>query len=465
MDRTHMRSRQLYRILFSLLGCCLILLLAACGSGGGTSSGSHNHTTGNPRSTATTAPSRTTPTPASTTVPMPATSTSCPTAATGRAAVMEPLVLGSHANLVYVYNVGTADAPGTAFLKRYDTVTGTKTTIVTLSNTYIANAQVSTDGEWVLFTAITNGQAMLQMIRMDGQGLQTLYCASPEGGAYIVSALSNVQWSTDQRLVVFSHFSNANGSGNEIYLLNLATGKAQIELYIPGIFYAPITWLDNTRVYLSHQAPDGPPDSLYLLDTSKGANQSASDLTLVFSQKVSSGDYPCWNNDSSYDAKTAFVSECTAASSTTRPGEAAIEGPSDILTLPAAGGASHSLFSSAKGAVTVVRAVTSSTLLFIIDSHAIDSSVSVDTSQNGLWKINTEGSGITRLTGVGNLNSYSQFPWSNLSRDSSLYALQVINGSTQSLEYGSMSGGAPTPIASTSAGSTADLDVVGWTTM
>src|SRR5450432_2971659 len=38
------------------------------------------------------------------TVPMPQTTTSCPVTNTARAAVMRPLALGSHQNLVYIYN-------------------------------------------------------------------------------------------------------------------------------------------------------------------------------------------------------------------------------------------------------------------------------------------------------------------------------------------------------------------------
>ncbi len=64
-----------------------------------------------------------------------------------------------------------------------------------------------------------------------------------------------------------------------------------------------------------------------------------------------------------------------------------------------------------------------------------------------------------------NLNVYTQFPWSNVSRDSSLYSLQTTtnNGSKlQTLDYASLNGGTPIQFAYTTTGS---VDIVGWTTM
>jgi len=43
------------------------------------------------------------------TVPMPQTQTSCPKADTARRAIPAPQVLGSHANVVYVYNQGARE--------------------------------------------------------------------------------------------------------------------------------------------------------------------------------------------------------------------------------------------------------------------------------------------------------------------------------------------------------------------
>ncbi len=48
----------------------------------------------------------------------------------------------------------------------------------------------------------------------------------------------------------------------------------------------PLTWLDNTRVYISFTTePIGPLDRLGILDISRGPNQQMSDLTAVFQDK------------------------------------------------------------------------------------------------------------------------------------------------------------------------------------
>ncbi len=89
--------------------------------------------------------------------------------------------------------------------------------------------------------------------------------------------------------------------------------------------------------------------------------------------------------------------------------------------------------------------------------------------------MNTDGTGLRRLTADGTnessgLNSFSQYPWSNVSRDGSMYALQIIkvlNPGTNNISYtllvGILNGGTPLTIASIADGTT--LDMVGWTTM
>jgi hypothetical protein len=81
------------------------------------------------------------------------------------------------------------------------------------------------------------------------------------------------------------------------------------------------------------------------------------------------------------------------------------------------------------------------------------------------------GTGLTRLTTdsagqVSGLTDFSQFPWSNVSRDGSQYALGIISGNssntTYTLEYGSLNGGAPSVFASIT---NVQLSIVGWTTM
>src|SRR5207249_3557454 len=90
-------------------------------------------------------------------------------------------------------------------LKRYDTHTKTATKILSLSNKNFYSAQVSADGQWVLFvtqSSTSTGQHKLQLVRMDGQDLQTLYCNS--------TSIDQVQWSTDQKHIVFEEFTSTS---------------------------------------------------------------------------------------------------------------------------------------------------------------------------------------------------------------------------------------------------------------
>ena len=175
---------------------------------------------------------------------MPATQTACPTAGTARAAVFAPLVLGSHQNIVYIFNqFGTS---GSAEIKRYDSSTGKKVIIANFPNINIYDAQISPDGQWILFTTPVGaaGEKALQMVRMDGQGLQTLYCSS----------LNSIEWSPDQKMVMFKVADQIGGG--EVDLLDLATGHLQVVLVAPAatvgsILVASATWLDNTHIYIA----------------------------------------------------------------------------------------------------------------------------------------------------------------------------------------------------------------------
>jgi hypothetical protein len=92
----------------------------------------------------------------------------------------------------------TPGSNGSLLAVPYDVTTGQKTTIVSLSSVKISDAQVSIDGQYALFVSQVSGRPR-QMIRMDGQGLQTLYC--PNNG--IPPSLSDLLWSPNQQLAVF----------------------------------------------------------------------------------------------------------------------------------------------------------------------------------------------------------------------------------------------------------------------
>jgi hypothetical protein len=391
------------------------------------------------------------------TVQMSPTQTSCPANGTARAAVMRPVKLGKHPTIVYVYNevpLNTSTAFG--HLKLYDVITGHKSVLVT-SGLSIKNAQVSADGQWVLFLSQVDPRgdpkhdSMLQLIRIDGQGLQTLYCLP----AAKYSRLPNIQWSTDQKSVLIS--TDDNTSTSTITLLNLATGKLKIELKITdkNYEYNVLTWLDFTQAYVIRSGRFGPPPPivLYILDTAKN-NPPSGNLKKVLEHAVR---FSFLSFDSSFNAKQLFVSFCLFAAS-----------PFDttISVGSATGGTQKTIYHQAPSiCVQQLRAVTPQTLLMTVDSY----NSSTNTHDNQVWKMKPDGSGRTVLFDLPkngttySMNVYTQFPWSNVSRDGSMYTLQTTNNnsSLQTLAFDSLKGGNPTQFAYTSRGS---VDIVGWTT-
>jgi len=387
---------------------------------------------------------------------------------------MRPLALGNHPNIAYIFNEGIRLAvPTFGELKRYDVTTGNKTVIVHQPNTTITSAQVSGDGQWLLFVSnIAEAHAEmgghLQLVRMDGQGLQTLFCAP-------LFTLTDVQWSPDQKFVIFLRWFSPDEQ--QIYLLNLATGAVQRE-FSPNDTnskYFPRTWLDNTRVYLEkapEQTQSDYPMGVYILDTKKGAEQHENDLLPVI--QMTQPQF-CWDFDSDYAATKLITSQCTESFPNGQASEPMRVGPSNVTVQSIMGGSAHTTYTNSKLAITQVRMLsyTSNSVLLLIENQSPGDDPTIDTSENGLWKMNTDGSGLTRLTtespgNQSNFNSYTQYPWSNVSFDGTMYALQTTSNSStdpvMQLYYGSLSGGQPTPFASAHVNSES-VDVAGWTVM
>ena len=455
-----------------LLACCLLLLLAACGSPptGTTGQGSLSGGSSTPTST----PSAKNSTPPSTaqTVAMPTTQTACPADGTARAAVMRPLALGSHQNLVYIYNevpLNTTIAYG--HVRRYDATTGQKSDIAT-SGLSIMDAQVSADGQWVLFLSQPDPRgdrlhsAMLQLVRMDGQGLQTLYCFSSSGlstGPNPGGRLPiDVQWSSDQKSVLMT--VDTHDTTSTISLLDLATGTIHTELAITDSAqlyrYNVLTWLDNTRAYVVKSGRQGPlpPISLFILDTSTNHDPNGGDLKHVLDQPVR---FSNLSMDSSYDGTKLFVGYCLQVAS---PFE------TTIWSEPATGGTKQTIYHQATTVCSeTLRVISSDTLLLTV----MNSDAKGNIINHQVWTMKTDGSGQKTLVSFPSsstqqdtysLNQFTQFTWSNVSRDGSMYALKINNGALnlQRLVVASLNGGAPMEIANTTRGG---VDLVGWTTI
>ena len=462
-----MRTTRFSRYIFALLGCSLIFLLAACGDTGVNPPPTSSPTpTVNPGMT----PSPTL-VPTVTTAPVPATQTSCPPQGTVRAAVTAPLALGKDANIVYLVTEYSANTP-TSTLKRFDVTTGAKTEILKMPGVTFDSPQISADGQWILFVTVSSQRDELQMVRMDGQGLQTLYCLSN-------GRINSVLLSNNQQKVLFSASAAPNGFTG-LYVANIANGTIKQVLkpttgsnpVLGSVYVNPITWLNNTQAYVSFaNFPIAPADRIGLLDTSRGT-QTISDLTTVYQQTLGVPfNYPCYNADSSYDATTLYIAQCSGISAPNCSGSCSLgtrEGPSTIFTETPTGGSRHTLLNSQTLGIAEVRAVSSNTLLLQVENFSQNHTV--DPSQNGLWKVNTGGSGLTRLTtepkGIGtSLCQFSQNPWSNGSRDGSMYAFETFNEvypTTDTLAFAQLSGGAPQTLASIAG---TKLQMIGWTTM
>lgn len=446
-----MKIARSHRFLLFLISSCLIFLLAACGSGGSNTSATPTTTGNTPTSGASATTGTIPPANGGTTATIPPTQTSCPAAGTGRAAIIPTLALGSHQNIVYIVNEYQEHTPTFGTLKRYDVSTGAKTEVIKIPSVSINAGQVSADGQWLVFVSAANGQSKIQMVRMDGAGLQTLYCGKN---------VYELQWSVNQKLVAFE-------DGTDIYLLNVINGSLErvfhpLNLGASGLAgYRIESWLDATHLYLLTQPLDQPADTLSILDITRGSDQDGTNLLKVLQVTQ----YPfCWQNDSSFDTTSLYISQCTGGD----PRGGITQGPSTIVVEPSAGGTARTIYSTSTLAITNIRSITNTELFYITGN------TSGDKSHNGLWKINTNGTGNTFLTSSGGtgtspilgLNQYSQFPWSNFSRDGSMYSLEEVtvqNGIvTNTLLIGSLNGGNPTSFASISG---TELSIVGWTTM
>ncbi|HEU5230454.1 MAG TPA: hypothetical protein VFU49_21720 [Ktedonobacteraceae bacterium] len=424
-----------HRSALALLACCLVTLLAAC------SWQPFDTTTGQPSNTGTPVSmpqSALTPS-----VTLPQTQIGCPTAGTSRAAIMAPIGAGADPSIVYIFNQGL-NPPVAGILRRYDIVTGAKTDIVNIPQGVFGAAQLSTDGQWIIFVSQVAGHAAIQMVRVDGQSLQTLYCDDQ-------SSILQLQMSPDQQTIVFAKSGAAAG----VYMFHLAFDDKATK--IAGGNFSLVTWLDNTHLYaLSTAFQTTAPPKLALLDINK-PGQTANALPQIFAPASA-----CASFDSSVDATRLYYSQCQGIAATG-------VGPSSIAELPAAGGKPNTIYNSATQAVTTLRVASTTVLLFLVKNPPPAKPVPNAPPTNGLWRINVDGTGLTHLVNIGAgqdavLNEYSQYTWSNVSRDGKMFAIKTIdqNGG-QALSFEAIAGGNATTFVQFAG--VGNVHIVGWTSM
>lgn len=356
---------------------------------------------------------------------------------------MAALQLGTRQQIIYYHNIGNQ-----MVLNIFDVQRQAVVPIIGV-NEHIQTAQISDDGQWVLMGADVNNISEIQLVRIDGKYFQTLYCA-PAGQQIDPSNSTGMQWSPDQKQIIFTQGAKAN-TPLPLYQLIVATGHVQLELTPgpnadanPTTDYQPVTWIDNTRLYVVDTTALF--DSLAILDTGKGPGQHASDLQeIVGSHQVMARSF-----DSSYDATKLIVSEVYGAADMTTHQENIT---CSIYVMPTNQANFSHPFSFKNLLVTGLRVIgyTTSRLMLNVN-YGANTKVTTD----GFWKINIDGSGLTQMNNqAGGFNKFTQYPWSNFSRDGSLY--------TDGLFYGPLNGGPPTRYAADGEGDGNVL--VGWTTL
>jgi len=362
---------------------------------------------------------------------------------------MPALHLGTHRSIVFFSNVPSYTNHPSLVLKRYDVETGATTTLLSQDGQNMYNPQLSGDGQWILFIAQTSSVSKMQLIRADGNYLQTLYCApegqqiDPRNGAE--GGYSNgVQWSPDQKQVIFTQGKQANlVPSPALYLLNIQSGNVQVELTPAAneAYFQPQTWVDNTRVYVTSSGISlpHPPAALFILDTSKGAHQQTNDLQLVLGVSDT-----LWNFDSTYDASKLLVVRFDPAAGRAGPGTFC-----EISSMSTTGENGKLIFNSDKIVFSDLRVLGYGSTSLLL---SVNQAGSPGDQYNGIWKIKSDGTGLTRLTNQpGPFNSFGQYPWSNVARDGSLYLIGTF--------FGSINGGAITHYTSDESALP-----VGWTT-
>ncbi len=445
------------RLSFLLVNLCLLFLLVACSS----TVNPQNPTSASTASLPTRGVKLTSAPSISKSAPLKPVQTDCPSNGFARGAFLKPLPLGMHPTLVYTSNDVSKDASTSmGSLKRYDTITQ-RTSVVAVSGHSISDAQVSSDGQWVLFLSLgsvskKNANAgtatRLQLIRVDGADLQTLYCVPTS------VTISGVHWSENQKNILLDMLdSNANTSTLRLLDVNTGTLKTELQTSLGSDAYKTMIWLDSTHAYVGQGLDQSQAQSaLYLLDVVNNKDIHGTTLKKVSDFPRSGGAmYLESSVDKSLDGKTLFLSYCFPSGATLT---------SNITSQPATGGSRQNIYRNVQGCIKDLRAISSTKLLFTIRVSDRGSTNEV------IMLANIDGSGTTILYKDSSpqvsvqLARHTQLPWSNVSRDGTLYAFneQGAMVGVSKLLIGSFSTSKVIPLVSNPSGT---VSVAGWTRM
>ena len=374
----------------------------------------------------------------------------------------------NHQNLVYLTMNSDKHGNALSAFQRYDISAHQSRNIVNLPpGGSIEDAQISGDGQWILFLAGYLDAATpphfitkMQMVRLDGQDLQTLYCST--------KPIRGILWFPDASTVVFNLLSptgvNNQDTPLSMYGLDTRTGDLfPILNATAGTGYTPLIWVHQYEMpytmfyatnYQFHEARgplDTLPGNLYFFDLNHNPP-----YTPVLTSKTNG----CQTYALSPDSTRLFISRCNPASGPQGPSSIQVEEMSN----PQHPSSPRTILSQSTLAIFHIAAISNTTLLLDVLNGGTDS------SQDGIWELNMDGTGLRRLTTSGVLTSSTfsqpvagacQDPWTNVSHDGQFYS--VLNWRGSLLAYGPLSGteSQVTPLALAAGG----YGVLGWATL
>lgn len=367
---------------------------------------------------------------------------SCPPDGQGRRAVVTSLAHGQLPHILYLQTNDIMNGPSSVM--DFDVLHNDSSEV---THGEIKESLVSANGTWLLTLVHSNGHDEVRLLRLDEKDEQTLYC-SPNG-----AQLESMQWSPDQSYIAWSLIS-ATDKLPDLYLLNLHSGQVtRVAQATRDKGYQPGSWLNAGQLLVKDSLKDGSSQALYVLDITK---KPRPELRQIFQPQTPL----CWDYVASSDGKTLYISECAGGNSIYR-------GPSTISALHLGSNKTEEIWHSDTMAVTALRfaAKSGKPLLAIIGNSA--PGMQVPTELNGLWMISTSGEDST-IAVTNKYGEYSTFadlrdPWSNISRDGTMYVLHTTSneGQGDKLYYGVLGGGIPAQFANIAEGGT--LEMIGWT--
>ncbi|GHO78927.1 hypothetical protein KSD_66980 [Ktedonobacter sp. SOSP1-85] len=367
---------------------------------------------------------------------------------------MLPLVGARHPAVIY------ATGSYQYLISSYDTVTKQTRGIFLGGQGTGVRPALSPDGHWILFVVSEASEKKLELVRSDGKYAQTLYCLN--GGIMFL------HWSPDQKHIAFVGNQDENGG---IYVLNLESGVATVVLpFVPAGDlqqmneiqpFMPDAWLDNTHLAVlgfsskcfTHYdsslfpptstlaarspfhnttgSPQLPPDRLYALDIAKGEKRHQPDMRLAFDSNNGSYDRN-WSYTYATNPGHLFIHQCSID-------QAGAPIPPCSVSQLNTDGSLSTIYKSSDPQIRHIRMLTDHSLLLITGQR----------NALGLWRLNIDGSGLTRLPPTLNLlSTYASEEWAMLSPDANMYVTRKDTMNQTSIAIGRLEHNTQIPILS-----------------